>query len=426
MRRPERLRVATFYSYMCAGGDENRVLQYLPSRDDARFDVCVINGMSPDPHSEHLNGPIHHRIRELGVDLIDLGIPSDHQRRIDSPGIGLALEQSRSFGLMVRRLAKVLKERKIDLIDGRNNMGSVVATWGARLAGTRAVVSTNYELTRFDPQGWRQLGQATYRMVDALVCDSQKCLDDMRSWMRWPPPGFMVPNGIVPPSSDRDPAELRRELGIPADAVVVGQVARVQKIKGQDLLLRACARLKKEFPKVFVLIVGYHQQATGYAEELDGIVREHGMSDYVRQVSWPGPIGDMWQLIDVHAHPTRQDSSPIALMEGMSLGKPIVTTRIGGIHEIIDTGSTGQLIDSDDLPALESSLRRYLAEPRFAEAMGLGSLERHRSHHSQATMARNQEAVYDEVWADPFRLRKPGLLRPQPVATPTAAPRPRA
>ncbi|MCB9764500.1 MAG: glycosyltransferase family 4 protein [Alphaproteobacteria bacterium] len=404
-RRPDRLRVATFYSYMCSGGDENRVLQYLGSRDDSRFELFVINGIQPDPDSEALNGPMQQRVRDTGVELINLGIPSDHQRRVDDPGLGLAADQAKNFARMVRRLARVLKEKQIDLVDGRNNMGTLVGTWGAKLAGTRAVVSTNYELTRFHPPGWRQLGQATYRMVDALVCDSDACLDDMRDWMRWPPPGFCVPNGIIPPAPTRDAADMRAELGIPADAVVIGEVARVQRIKGQDLLLEAGARLVKEFPKAFFLIVGYPQQAQDYQDDLRRIVAQNQMEDRVAFVSYPGPIGDLWQLIDIHAHPTRQDSSPIALMEGMSLGKPVVTTLIGGIHEIITNEETGLLIDADDGEALYRSLRRLLGEPAFAARLGAAAKARHRKNHSQETMARNQEAVYDEVWAAPFRGR---------------------
>ena len=118
---------------------------------------------------------------------------------------------------------------------------------------------------------------------------------------------------------------------------------------------------------------------------------------------WPGPVGDLWPLIDIHAHPTRQDSSPIALMEGMSLGKPVVTTRIGGIHEIISHEETGLLIPPDDVEALTQSLARLLGDPAWAQRLGAAAQARHRAHYAPAVMARGQEAVYDTVWAHPAR-----------------------
>ena len=400
-----RLRVAYVYSYMTTGGDESRLLQHLACRDDRRFEHVVVTGMEPNAASVELNGPVHQRVRDLGVELVSLGVPADHDRRRSGASVGLALSQGRAFGSMVRRLARFLAERRVDIVDGRINMGTAVGVLAARRAGVRAVVSTNYELGRWQtPTTWAA-GQALYAMTDALISDSQAAIDQMRGWMLRPPPGFCIPNGVVPPAPTRAAEAMRAELGIPPGARVIAQIARIQRIKGQDLLLKAVARLRERHPDVFLLLVGYRQQAVGYQRELDELVDSLGLQDAVRFVSWPGPIGDIWQLVDIHAHPTRQDSSPMALMEGMSLGRPAVTTRVGGIADIVEDGRTGFVLEPDDLDGLTRALGRLLDAPGLAAQLGAAAHDRFSAHHRPEVMARGIEAVYAQVHADPRGVR---------------------
>lgn len=392
---------------MTTGGDESRLIQYLNARDDVDFEHVVLVGMDQDGASVRLNGPLFERFRATGVEVLPMGVPSDHEERRQGGSPGLKLRQGRAFGQIVHRLATTMRQRGIDVVDGRVNMGTAVATLAARRAGVRAVVSTNYELSTFSSKAMWPLGQAVYAMTDALVSDSQAAIDMMRAWMLSPPPGFNIPNGVVPPAPTRAAEALRAELGLPAGARVVGQVARLQHIKGQDLLLQAAPRLLAVHPDVHLLLVGYRQLAVEYQAGLDRLVEQHGLRDRVHFVSYPGPIGDVWQLIDVHAHPTRRDSSPMALMEGMSLGKPVVTTKIGGIEEIVTNEETGLVIAPNDVDALGTALIRLLSDEALARRLGQAAFARYQARHRPETMARAIERLYREVHADPkgFRAR---------------------
>lgn len=392
-----RIRVAAVYSYMCMGGDESRLLQFLAACDRHAIEPLVISGMTPNAGSEQLNGAMLERVRALDVEVVTLGVPADHEARLQG-GAGVAAAQGRAFARMVRRLRSTLREREIDVVDGRVNMGTALGALAGRMAGVRGIVSTNYELTRFHPPGWNLLGQTAYSLVDALVCDSQRCLDEMLAWMWRPPRGVCIPNGITAPTAVRSAAALRAELKLPDDAVVVGQIARIQRIKGQDLLLRAMAPLLRERPNTYVLLCGYRQQAQQYQRELDAILAAEGIAERVRMVSYPGPIGDIWGVIDIHAHPTRQDSSPIALLEGMALGRPAVTTEIGGIPELVIEGQTGRVVAPDNVAALTAALRGLLDDPAAAAALGQAARERYLARHQPEAMARATEALYASVF----------------------------
>jgi glycosyltransferase involved in cell wall biosynthesis len=192
---------------------------------------------------------------------------------------------------------------------------------------------------------------------------------------------------------------------------VIAQIARIQRIKGQDLLLEAAPRVLAAVPEAFFVICGYSQLAEDYRGELDAIVARHGIADRVRILGYPGPIGDVWSLVEVHAHPTRLDSSPLALMEGMSLGRPAVTTPIGGIPEIVADGETGLLVPPERPDRLAEALIRLLREPALAARLGRAALARYEAHHRPEVMARRTEALFEEVLRAPRHSRWGGRGR---------------
>jgi glycosyltransferase involved in cell wall biosynthesis len=325
------------------------------------------------------------------------------------------LDKVKKFAQFVYRTARILKKRKIDIVEGRCDTGTVVATLAGRLAGVRAVISTNYfanlnYLTR--SPAW-SLYRGIYPLVDALICDSDTCLDAMRQWMVFAPPGYCIPNGIEPPRAQRRAAELAAELGIPPQAKIVAQIARIQPYKGQHLLLEAASTVLAQEPEAFFLVIGYpgnDKAGLEYLDRLKQMIERQGIGDRVRIVSYPGSIGDIWSLVDIHAHPTLLDSSPIALLEGMSLGKPAVTTRIGGIHELVIDGETGIILPPGDGNALASAILRLLQHPDEAARLRRNAQRRYEAGYTPNIMARRIEDLFEQVHATP-RIRRKSATR---------------
>ncbi len=407
---PDRLRVASIYSNMIIGGDQNRLLGYLAVHDADRFEHTVIAGTQGSPDLESLCGPILERFRSVDVDTIDLGVPAPYLRWKKKSALSRNIDQARVFTQLVRRTATILRQKNIDIVDGRCDMGTLLATLAGRIAGVRGIISTNYfpQLERFKTPGWSFVGRSTYALVDAVVCDSMACLDAMRKWMTLPPPGYCIPNGIAVPRPERARDEMLKQLSIPDNATVVGQIARIQPYKGQDILLQAAPLILAKHPNVYFLVcgyTGYTQRASDYRVQLDRIVEKHGLGDRVRIVSYPGNIGDIWPLVDIHVHPTLHDSSPIALLESMSLGKPSVTTSIGGISELVLDGDTGFVLPPRDKAALCRAIQILLDNPDKAARMGQRAKKRYGSNYRPELMAERIEALYERVYTAP-RMRK--------------------
>jgi glycosyltransferase involved in cell wall biosynthesis len=215
-----------------------------------------------------------------------------------------------------------------------------------------------------------------------------------------PPPGYCIPNGIRPAVASADAAQIRQRLGIPDDAKVVLQVARLQRTKGQDLLLKAAPLVLQSVPDAYFLICGYEQRSPEYKAELETDIRSLGIQKSAQVISYPGPIGDIWAMATLHAHPTRLDSSPISILEAMSLGIPSVTTRIGGIPELVADSETGIVVAPDRVTELAGAIVKLLSDPDSRTRLGAKARDLYTRKHTPAAMAAATERVFNSVLRD--------------------------
>jgi glycosyltransferase involved in cell wall biosynthesis len=171
---------------------------------------------------------------------------------------------------------------------------------------------------------------------------------------------------------------------------VVGQVSGIIPSKGHEVLLEAAARILEREAGVAFLFAGFPRGQDAHQRRLRERIRELGVSDRVRLAGYPGPIGDVWNVIDVHVHASLFDSLPNAIIEGMSLGKPAVVTAVGGIPEIVTHGETGLVVPPGDVDALEHAITRLLRSPDEAARLGAAARRRYearlRPEHMTAAM----------------------------------------
>jgi len=175
-----------------------------------------------------------------------------------------------------------------------------------------------------------------------------------------------IPNG-VDFSSWGDKGEARRRLGLPRHGVGLGFIGRLSEQKDPVMLLRAFARLAAEREDVYLAMVG-----TGPLEtEARGVANDLGID---HRVFWLGyrTAREVMPAFDMLVMPSRYEAMPYVLLEALSAGLPIVSTRVGGAALTIDHGSNGYLIDSRAPESLADALRPLIESPslreRFSEA----------------------------------------------------------
>jgi glycosyltransferase involved in cell wall biosynthesis len=170
----------------------------------------------------------------------------------------------------------------------------------------------------------------------------------------------------APAAVDRDVVRrrIRAALGAPADATVILQVSRLERWKGQTMLLRALKRLA-EAPNWHCWIAGGAQRPheAEYLAELRQAAERAGIGDRVRFLGQRTDVPDLLAAADVFCQPnTGPEPFGIAFVEALYAGLPVVTTAIGGALEIVDD-TCGVLTPPGDVAGLQAALTRLILEP---------------------------------------------------------------
>jgi glycosyltransferase involved in cell wall biosynthesis len=203
-----------------------------------------------------------------------------------------------------------------------------------------------------------------------------------------------IPNGSSAVAEPGRGRELRRDLGISPDALVVGMLTVLRPGKGHDVAAEAIDSLRAELPQLHLVVAG------------DGPAR----GDVERLLAPLGPAAvmaghrdDTMALLDacdVLVHPSRFDAFPTGLLEAMAAGVPVVATRVGGIPEIVIDGETGVLLDAPATAAkVAGALRPLLTDPHLRASVGARARERYRTSFTAEPWARQLLALYEQAIA---------------------------
>jgi glycosyltransferase involved in cell wall biosynthesis len=173
---------------------------------------------------------------------------------------------------------------------------------------------------------------------------------------------------------------------------VVGTMARLDPVKGLDVLLRALADL----PDATLVIAGDGPEGPA----LRDLAEELGVGTRVRFEGWSDDPEASLARYDVFALPSRSEGLPLSVCEAMVAGLPVVASDVGSVREIVDDGVTGLLVPAGDVPALTSALRGLLADAATRRAMGERGRQRVAEGFSVKSMTQAYESLYDEVTRD--------------------------
>jgi glycosyltransferase involved in cell wall biosynthesis len=181
----------------------------------------------------------------------------------------------------------------------------------------------------------------------------------------------------------------RRELGIHDDEVLVGTVANFRAQKGYQYLLEA-ARLiaEKRLPVRFVAV------GQGLLErEIAAIHRSKRLGDRFLILGYREDAGRILAACDIFALSSLFEGIPLALMEALVLGLPVVATAVGGIPEAVTQGREGLLVPPGRPDLLAAAIQTLVAQPDVRQRMGLAARERGESF-EVARAARTIEGIY--------------------------------
>lgn len=175
----------------------------------------------------------------------------------------------------------------------------------------------------------------------------------------------VLPNAVALPQREaRRVRAAAPDAATPRRILFLGQLSAE---KGVLDLVRAFSAIASRFPRAVLVCAG-----TGATRAVEALARELGIADRVQCPGWLGEEAKRRALAeaDVFVLPSYTEGLPMALLEAMSWGVPVIASPVGGIPQVIREGVNGLLVPAGEVAGLASALTRLLAEPAYAERLG--------------------------------------------------------
>lgn len=195
--------------------------------------------------------------------------------------------------------------------------------------------------------------------------------------------------------AERHCGRLRRELGVADDARLIGIIGRLVGIKNHDLFLRAAVLTRARLRNAHFVIVGDGP----LRGELQAQAQQLGLSDCVHFIGWRQEMTPVYADLDVVALTSRNEGTPVALIEAQAAGVPVVATNVGGVGDTIADGVTGWLTAEEPL-AVAERLVQVLEDSRFLASAGARGRALARERYSQERLLVDMERLYLQLLAD--------------------------
>lgn len=288
----------------------------------------------------------------------------------------------------VRALTRILHDFHADVVHSHEFTMAIYGAAAARRANARHVITMHGGL--YYANAWRRRAAlrwaarrsaALVGVSDATASALQHNLGIDKSKVH------VVPNGIPLRTGVR--ARLRSELALAPGELLIVSVGNLYAVKGHAVLIDALARLRERG--------GWRVAIAGRGEEeprLRAQAAALGIGDRVHLLGFRDDVADILAAGDVFTMPSLSEGLPLALVEGMSFGLPVVVTRVGGVPEVVTDGVEGLIVPPSDACSLATALEALLQDPARRQQMGAAARTRAIRDYALSTMADRYERLY--------------------------------
>ncbi len=298
----------------------------------------------------------------------------------------------------VRKLARVINETGARVVCA-HRAGSMNLALMARMLERK----TNPALVRarFDtrPVKTGRLNREIYNLTDGVLVPNSEIADRHVAGLGMPAEKVrLMPGGVdtqlFQPIDSK--AEIKRELGVPEEAPLVGMVGRLDHVKGHEHFLEAASMVAEKMPDARFVIVGEEINIT--VARLKKLADKLNIPDKLVFVNSRIEINRLVAALDVGVvSSTGSEALSRVALEYMACGVPVVATRVGGLPEMVENETVGLTVPPANPGAMADAVQRMLEDPDDARKMGGEGRRRAVELYSREALARKAEKFFTEI-----------------------------
>ncbi len=372
-----KIRVCHIVTRLAVRGVPRHVIDMAVALDPERYVVQVLTG-----HSEPGEGDLWQEALDLGIAV--RRIPA-LQRRIDLSGDVLALWQ----------LYRYLRAYPFDIVHTHISKAGMLGRMAAHWAGVPQVLHTYHGV----PLEWAGSGLAARlfrlcerrvsRSTSALVAVSQALKNDLlQMGIGKAKRMHVIYNGV-------HTAMLAEGIGaqVVSASPLLLCIGSLTQEKGLAVLLKALPELRVHFPNLGLCLVGDGP----LKEDLQRLVRELNLDTCVHFVGIVDDVRPWLAACAVLVMPSLSEGMPLAVVEAMAMGRPVIASSVGGLPEVVVEGETGLLVEPGDSHRLAQQIGSLLQKPSELRRMGANGRQRAMRHFTLERAISQLQDLYEEL-----------------------------
>jgi glycosyltransferase involved in cell wall biosynthesis len=377
------VRVLRVITRLNIGGPAIHAILLNQALDDGRmFDSTLVTGVTA-PHE----GDFLELAREHGVEPVVL------------PALGREVSPTDDL-VALAEMVRLVRAIRPDVVHTHMAKAGTLGRLAAAMCGVPLIVHTYHGhvfhgyFGKAKTNVFLTIERALARLTHRIVVVGERQRDEIAAFGVAPRAKLLpIPLGLELGRflhAEQYRGELRRELGIRPDAPLVGIVARLVPIKAHEDFLLAARSVLAERPETHFLIVGDGERRA----ELERLVDSLGVRDRLRFLGWRRDLERVYADLDVVALASRNEGSPVALIEALAAARPVVSTAVGGVPEVVLDGQTGLLVPPSQPPALARAMQRLLGDRAYAEALGAAGRRHVYPRHDARRLVEDMRSLY--------------------------------
>ncbi|HEY5890750.1 MAG TPA: glycosyltransferase [Acidimicrobiia bacterium] len=267
----------------------------------------------------------------------------------------------------------------------------------ARMLSGAPVVYTEHNVVSSYRQPTRSANRMTYGRNSRLIAVSEAVADSVKDYPG--PDPVVIPNGVAISVSERERAAARAELEISDDTVLISHVGNIRPHKGHQNLIAAVQEVNRTTNNFLVVSIGGDKNP-GDRERVVAGAHEAGIDGVFRHLGRREDALSFVAASDVFVNPSDHEGMPLAILEAMSLGVPVVATSVGGVPSVIENDASGLLVPAGDSSALATAMASLIEDESLRRRLGARGGIHARANHGLEAMIRSVESLYADLLAD--------------------------